>query len=107
MCSSVIQAGVVIALVTLLTMDYYLPGGLIKGTGDLTRARTAGFAVRVFTSYTSKRCEVVTAHSARSSPSIPTTSDFGHDYFGTLGNDSGTNGQMISESAVTLCRNTH
>ncbi len=54
MWSSVIQTGVVIALVTLLTMDYYLPGGLIARTGDLngdlTTARTAGFTVLVFTS---------------------------------------------------------
>jgi Ca2+-transporting ATPase len=50
MWASVIQTGVVIALVTLLTMDFYLPGGLIAGTGDLTTARTAGFTVLVFTS---------------------------------------------------------
>jgi potassium/sodium efflux P-type ATPase len=50
MWSSVIQTGVVIALVTLLTMDFYLPGGLITGTSDLTTARTAGFTVLVFTS---------------------------------------------------------
>ncbi len=61
MWSSVIQTGVVIALVTLLTMDYYLPGGLITQAGiasgsggDLTSARTtaqtAGFTVLVLTS---------------------------------------------------------
>ena len=52
MWSSVIQTGLVIALVTLLTMDLYLPGGLIPydGPGDLTAARTAGFTVLVFTS---------------------------------------------------------
>jgi Ca2+-transporting ATPase len=50
MWSSVIQTGVVVALVSLLTMDIYLPGGLIPGTGDLTTARTAGFTVLVFTS---------------------------------------------------------
>ena len=52
MWSSVIQTGVVIALVSLLTMDFYLPGGLIphNGPGDLTTARTAGFTVLVFTS---------------------------------------------------------
>ncbi len=50
MWSSVIQTGVVIAVVTLLTVDFYLPGGLISGTGDLTTARTAGFTVLVFTS---------------------------------------------------------
>jgi P-type Ca2+ transporter type 2C len=50
MWATVIQTGVVIALVSLLTMDYYLPGGLIAGRGDLTTARTAGFTVLVFTS---------------------------------------------------------
>jgi len=50
MWASVIQTGVVIALVSLLTMDFYLPGGLIAGTGDLTTARTAGFTTLVFTS---------------------------------------------------------
>ncbi len=50
MWSSVIKTGLVIALVSLLTMDFYLPGGLIAGTGDLTTARTAGFTVLVFTS---------------------------------------------------------
>jgi magnesium-transporting ATPase (P-type) len=46
----VIQTGIVIAVVTLLTMDMYLPGGLIEGTYDLVTARTAGFTVLVFTS---------------------------------------------------------
>ena len=50
MWSTVIQTGLVIAIVTLLTIDLYLPGGLIEGTGDLTTARTAGFTVLVFTS---------------------------------------------------------
>ena len=50
----VIQTGVVTALVTLLTIDLYLPGGMIDGalerTYDLTTARTAGFTVLVFAS---------------------------------------------------------
>jgi Ca2+-transporting ATPase len=50
MWSSVIQTGLVIALVTLLTMDMHLPGGLIAGSNDITTARTAGFTVLVFTS---------------------------------------------------------
>ncbi len=50
MWATVIQTGVVIALATLLTIDIYLPGGLIEGTADLTTARTAGFTVLVFTS---------------------------------------------------------
>ncbi|WP_411280485.1 cation-translocating P-type ATPase [Gemmatimonas sp.] len=50
MWSSVIQTGLVIAVLTLLTMDFYLPSGLIPGAGDLTTARTAGFTVLVFAS---------------------------------------------------------
>ncbi len=71
MWSSVIQTGLVIALVTLLTMDFYLPGGLIDRAGelgaDLTTARTAGFTVLVFTS-------LFTCFTARSN----TTSAFAH-----------------------------
>ena len=50
MWSGVLQTGLVIAVATLLTMDMYLPGGLIEGSGDLTNARTAGFTVLVLTS---------------------------------------------------------
>lgn len=50
MWASVIQTGLVIAVVTLLTMDMHLPGGLIAGSHDITTARTAGFTVLVFTS---------------------------------------------------------
>jgi magnesium-transporting ATPase (P-type) len=46
----VAQNGLVIAVATLLTIDMYLPGGLIEGTNDLTTARTAGFTVLVFAS---------------------------------------------------------
>jgi len=67
MWSSVIQTGVVIAVVSLLTMDFYLSGGLIEGTGDLTTARTAGFTTLVFTS-------LFTCFTARSD----TTSAFSH-----------------------------
>ncbi len=48
MWSGVIQIGVVMAVVTLLTIDMYLPGGLIEGTHDLATARTAGFTTLVF-----------------------------------------------------------
>jgi Ca2+-transporting ATPase len=48
MWAGVVQIGVVVAMVTLLTMDMYLPGGLIEGTQDLATARTAGFMVLVF-----------------------------------------------------------
>jgi Ca2+-transporting ATPase len=47
MWMGVFEIGAVIAVVTLLTMDIYLPGGLIEGTGDLATARTAGFTVLV------------------------------------------------------------
>nr|WP_315489984.1 cation-translocating P-type ATPase [uncultured Rhodoferax sp.] len=47
MWSGVFQIGVVVALVTLLTMDMLLPGGLIEGSHDLATARTAGFTVLV------------------------------------------------------------
>ena len=50
MWASVIQTGVVTAVVTLMTMDIFLPGGLIEGTHDIATARTAGFTVLVFTS---------------------------------------------------------
>jgi magnesium-transporting ATPase (P-type) len=43
----VVQIGAVMALVTLLTLDIFLPGGLIEGTRDLANARTAGFTVLV------------------------------------------------------------
>lgn len=37
------------ALVTLLTLDALLPGGLIEGSDSLTTARTAAFTVLVLT----------------------------------------------------------
>ncbi|UUZ66073.1 cation-translocating P-type ATPase [Polaromonas sp. P1-6] len=48
MWSGVLQIGMMVAVVTLLTIDMYLPGGLIEGTHDLASARTAGFTVLVF-----------------------------------------------------------
>ena len=48
MLAGVIQMGAVIAVVTSLTIDLYLPGGLIEGTGDLATARTEAFTVLVF-----------------------------------------------------------
>ncbi|MES2090687.1 MAG: cation-translocating P-type ATPase [Pseudomonadota bacterium] len=46
--SCMLQVGLVMALSTLLTIDGFLPGGLIEGHNDLTTARTAGFTVLVF-----------------------------------------------------------
>jgi magnesium-transporting ATPase (P-type) len=48
MWSGVLQIGAVMAVVTLLTIDMYLPGGLIEGSRELASARTAGFTVLVF-----------------------------------------------------------
>jgi len=48
MWAVVIETGLVMAAATLVTMDYYLPGGLIAGTHDLDNARTAAFTVLVF-----------------------------------------------------------
>ena len=48
MWSGVVLIGLVMAGVTLLTIDLYLPGGLIEGTRNLDNARTAGFTVLVF-----------------------------------------------------------
>ena len=44
----VVWIGLVMALATLLTIDLYLPGGLIEGSQGLDNARTAGFTVLVF-----------------------------------------------------------
>ncbi|KQV81197.1 cation-translocating P-type ATPase [Rhizobacter sp. Root1221] len=47
MAWGVVWVGLVMALATLLTIDLYLPGGLIAGEDDLATARTAGFTVLV------------------------------------------------------------
>lgn len=47
MWRGVIAVGLVMALATLLTIDLYLPGGLIEGSQRLDQARTAGFTVLV------------------------------------------------------------
>jgi Ca2+-transporting ATPase len=43
----VVAMGLVMAVATLLTIDLYLPGGLIAGDRGLDNARTAGFTVLV------------------------------------------------------------
>ena len=48
MWAGVIEVGLVMAALTLLTLDLYLPGGLIEGNRDLDNARTAAFTVLVF-----------------------------------------------------------
>jgi Ca2+-transporting ATPase len=47
MWGGIVYNGSVMALLTLLTMDHFLPGGLLEGHEDLTLARTAGFTVLV------------------------------------------------------------
>ena len=44
----VMGIGLVVALASLLTLDLFLPGGLIEGTQDLATARTACFTTLVF-----------------------------------------------------------
>ncbi|NLD68549.1 MAG: cation-translocating P-type ATPase [Limnobacter sp.] len=48
MWSGVLQVGAVMAAVTLLTLDIYLPGGLVEGSQELANARTAAFTTLVF-----------------------------------------------------------
>ena len=47
MWAGVVEIGLVMAAVTLLTIDLHLPGGLIEGSASLETARTAGFTVLV------------------------------------------------------------
>jgi P-type Ca2+ transporter type 2C len=49
MWAGVILLGLSMAVPTLVTIDLYLPGGLIEGTHTLDNARTAGFTVLVLT----------------------------------------------------------
>jgi magnesium-transporting ATPase (P-type) len=48
MWAGVVSTGLVMAGATLVTLDLYLPGGLIEGTRELDNARTAAFTVLVF-----------------------------------------------------------
>jgi calcium-translocating P-type ATPase len=47
MWAGIAGTGVAVALLTLLTIDLFLPGGLLEGHEDLAHARTAGFNVLV------------------------------------------------------------
>ncbi len=47
MWAGVLLIGLVMAVATLVTIDLYLPGGLLEGTQSLDNARTAGFTVLV------------------------------------------------------------
>ena len=71
MWAEVLQTGAVMAVVTLLTIDLYLPGGLIEGTRDLATARTAGLSRCSFSpscSPASTRARSLRAHSRIFSP---------------------------------------
>ncbi|MFC5037722.1 cation transporting ATPase C-terminal domain-containing protein [Tianweitania sediminis] len=48
MWRGVMATGSVMAAATLFTIDFYLPSGLVEGSGTLDEARTAGFTVLVF-----------------------------------------------------------
>jgi P-type Ca2+ transporter type 2C len=67
MWGGVVFLGAVMAVATLLTIDLYLPGGLLAGTHDLANARTAGFTVLVL-------AQLFNCLNARSE----TSSAFGH-----------------------------
>jgi len=67
MWAGVLEIGAVMAVLTLLSIDMYLPGGLFDGAHTLESARTVGFTVLVF-------CQLFNALNARSE----TTSAFHH-----------------------------
>ncbi len=48
MWQGVFMIGLIMSLATLMTIDYYLPGGMMEGGESLALARTAGFTVLVF-----------------------------------------------------------
>jgi Ca2+-transporting ATPase len=48
MWTGILTIGLVMALATLLTIDVFLPGGLVEGGDPLEVARTAGFTTLVF-----------------------------------------------------------
>nr|WP_232375425.1 cation-translocating P-type ATPase [Mycolicibacterium baixiangningiae] len=48
MWRGILFIGVVTAIATLLTMDIFLPGGVVEGSDSLDVARTAGFTTLVF-----------------------------------------------------------
>jgi len=48
MWTGILVVGLVMSAATLLTMDIFLPGGLIEGAGSLQVARSAGFTTLVF-----------------------------------------------------------
>lgn len=51
MWAGTVSVGMVIALVTLFTIDLFLPGGLVEGSDSLDVARTAGFTTLVLAQF--------------------------------------------------------
>ena len=51
MWGGIVSVGLVMALVTLFTIDVFLPGGLIEGDDTLAVARTAGFTTLVLAQF--------------------------------------------------------
>jgi P-type Ca2+ transporter type 2C len=62
MWAGVLEIGALMAVLTLLSIDIYLPGGLVDGSHNLDSARTVGFTVLVF-------CQLFNAFNARSETS--------------------------------------
>ncbi len=71
MWSGVLQIGLVMALATLFTLDFHLPGGMFEGEQSLQTARTAAFTVLVL-------AQLFNAFNARS--------ELGSAFTGLLGN---------------------
>jgi len=59
MWRGVLLIGFVMAVVSLVAIDIYLPGGLVEGSHDIANARTAGFTVLVL-------CQLFNCFNARS-----------------------------------------
>ncbi len=59
---SIVSTGIAMSVASLLTIDFFLPGGLIPGGDTLAVARTAGFTTLVFAA-------LLTAFNARSATS--------------------------------------
>ncbi|MCV7319336.1 haloacid dehalogenase [Mycolicibacterium confluentis] len=51
MWRGIMSVGLVMGIATLLTMDIFLPGGLVEGSDSLEMARTAGFTTLVFAQF--------------------------------------------------------
>jgi magnesium-transporting ATPase (P-type) len=51
MWRGIVSIGLVMGIATLLTMDIFLPGGLVEGSDSLDVARTAGFTTLVFAQF--------------------------------------------------------